>query len=429
MRIAYFDCLSGISGDMTLGALIDAGASADTILDGIRSLGLGELQLQCEEVRKCGFRAIQVEVLHPPEHAHRHLHQIEAMIDGAERITPAAKELAKRIFQALGAAEAKVHGTTIQKVHFHEVGAVDSIADIVGTAIALDQLGIDAVEASPVPTGSGEITIAHGRVSVPAPATAELLLGIPIAPSPVQAELTTPTGAAILHALGRRFGPLPGMVPAAIGYGAGQRDLEGQANVLRVVIGEFHAAPLLADDLTTAPAEPPQGLTDPSGSAGEAPATGSAVRPLYEQDDVVSLETNLDNTTAEDLADCVQRLEQAGALDVYQTACLMKKGRMGVQLTVLAPLELTSTLEQLILQHTRTLGVRRQHLGRTKLLRREAVIETPYGPLEGKEALRPDGRWDFAVEYEAAARLAREQNLSLAAVRQLVASGRPDTTA
>ena len=196
MRIAYLDCASGISGDMTLGALVDAGVSLDTIQQGLDSLGLPSCRLEATEVRKHGFRATHIRVVHEPEHKHRHLHHINEMIDGSQ-LTESQKQLAKRIFLRLGEAEAKVHGTTIEKVHFHEVGAVDSIADIVGSAIGWDLLGVDRIACSAIPTGTGTINIAHGQVSVPAPATAELLKQIPLAPSGIEAELTTPTGAAI----------------------------------------------------------------------------------------------------------------------------------------------------------------------------------------------------------------------------------------
>ena len=210
MKIAYLDLLSGISGDMTLGALIDAGVDLAAIQSGIDSLGLPSCRLSTTDVKKKGFRATQISVEHEPEHVHRHLHHITDMID-ASRLTSQQKDLAKRIFTRLGEAEAKVHGTTIRKVHFHEVGAVDSIADIVGAAIGWDLLGVDRIVASPVSTGQGTITIAHGKVSIPAPATAELLKGIPLQPSSVDCELTTPTGAAILATMVDDFGPLPAM--------------------------------------------------------------------------------------------------------------------------------------------------------------------------------------------------------------------------
>src|SRR5947208_6703061 len=181
MKIAYLDCISGISGDMTLGALVDAGVELAAIQAGIDSLGMKPVRLVASEAKRRGFRGTRIAVEHEPEHAHRHLHHITDMID-ASRLSDRQKDLAKRIFTKLGEAEAKVHGTTIRKVHFHEVGAVDSIADICGSAIAWDLLGVDRIFCSPVPTGGGFVTIAHGRCSVPAPATAELLQGIPLAP-------------------------------------------------------------------------------------------------------------------------------------------------------------------------------------------------------------------------------------------------------
>src|SRR5262245_56160450 len=236
MRIAYLDCASGISGDMTLGALVDAGADLATIQAGIDSLGLPSCRLTTSEVKKRGFRATQILVEHEPEQRHRHLHHITTMID-ASQLSLRARELATRIFTRLAEAEAKVHGTTIEKVHFHEVGAVDSIADIVGSAIGFDLLGIQRVVCSPVPTGRGFVEIAHGRCSIPAPATAELLRGVPLAPLDVEGEVTTPTGRAMVAALADEFGLLPAMRVERIGYGAGQKDFS-QPNLLRVLVGE-----------------------------------------------------------------------------------------------------------------------------------------------------------------------------------------------
>ncbi|WP_153557555.1 nickel pincer cofactor biosynthesis protein LarC [Roseimaritima sediminicola] len=388
MRVAYFDCLSGISGDMTLGALIDAGASLERIVQGVRSLGLGELSITTEDVRKAGFRAVQVTITHPPEHAHRHLHHIEAMIDQADAISEGAKRRARDIFAALAAAEAKVHGTSIQKVHFHEVGAIDSIADIVGSAIALDDLEIAAVEASAVPTGTGFIQIDHGRVSIPAPATAELLCDIPIAASEAPIELTTPTGAAILKATARRFGSVPAMTPRAVGYGAGQKDLEGQANVLRVLVGEL------------------------------AEADGDSPSPL-EYDRVTVLETNIDNTPAEDIAAACEAVLEAGALDVIQTPCVMKKGRSGVQVSVLCPEGRACELERILFLATGTIGIRRYRAERHKLARRSVTRETELGPVVGKECRLPDGSWRFAVEYEEAKAVADRHRLSVHQVREI----------
>ena len=225
---------------MTLGALIDAGADIAAIQAGIDSLGLPSCRLVNTQVKKQGFRATQITVEYEPEHKHRHLHHITAMIDGST-LSDRQKELATRIFRKLAEAEAKVHGSTIEKVHFHEVGAVDSIADIVGAAIGFDLLGVERIICSPIPTGHGYVQIAHGRCSIPAPATGELLRGIPLAALDVEGELTTPTGAAIVAALADDFGPLPSMTVDRIGYGAGQKDFP-QANILRLLVGESQPA-------------------------------------------------------------------------------------------------------------------------------------------------------------------------------------------
>src|SRR5262245_498581 len=299
MRIAYLDCASGISGDMTLGALVDAGAELSAIQAGIDSLGLPSCRLVASEVKKRGFRATQITVEHEPEHKHRHLHHITAMIDGSQ-LTPRQRELATRIFRKLAEAEAKVHGSTIEKVHFHEVGAVDSIADIVGAAIGFDLLGIERVICSPVPTGRGFVEIAHGRCSIPAPATGELLRGVPLAALDVEGELTTPTGAAIVAALAERVGPLPAMRVERIGYGAGVKDFP-QANLLRVLVGDS------------------VGLESAKPQASHSPFTES----------IVVLETNIDDATGVAIGHAVERLWEAGALDVSLVAIQMKKGRPG----------------------------------------------------------------------------------------------------
>ena len=372
-RIAYLDCASGISGDMTLGALVDAGVDLAAMQQGIDSLGLPSCRLVAEEVKKAGFRALQVTVEHEPEHAHRHLHHIVDMIDGSS-ISENAKQLAKQIFQVIGEAEAKVHGTTIQKVHFHEVGAVDSIADVVGAAIGFDILDVDRVAASPIPTGHGFIEIAHGRTSLPAPATAEILAGVPLAECEIEGELTTPTGAAIVKSLCTEFGPLPAMSIDCIGYGSGQRDYETHPNLLRLIVGEA----------TTAVAS----------------------------DTVWLLETNLDDTTGEVIGHTIDRLFAAGALDVYTTAIGMKKNRPGVMLSVLAPNTKTEDLEQILFRETTTLGIRRTRIARHTLARSEHTVETSLGPVVGKLIKVPGGD-RFSPEYESARQLAEQHNLAI----------------
>jgi len=239
-QLAYFDCLSGISGDMTLGALLDAGVPREPLDAMVASLGIPGCSLQVEDCTKLGIAAKQVNVHFEPEHKHRHLSHILELLEGAEMLD-SAKELAEAIFRKLAAAEAKVHGVDIEKVHFHEVGAVDSIVDIFAAALGLKLTGAEQFYASDVPTGNGMVKIAHGRVSVPAPATAELFCQgkIPIRTTTVLGELATPTGAAILATLvpPENFGSVPAMTINAVGYGAGERDLESNPNVMRLVLG------------------------------------------------------------------------------------------------------------------------------------------------------------------------------------------------
>jgi uncharacterized protein (TIGR00299 family) protein len=297
------------------------------------------------------------------------------MIDNS-RLSDRQKELARRIFTRLGEAEAKVHGTTIQKVHFHEVGAVDSIADIVGAAIGWELLGVEQVFASPIPTGQGFVTIAHGRCSIPAPATAELLAGIPLAASDVEAELTTPTGAAIAATLVQSFGPVPPMRIERIGCGAGTRELAEQPNILRLMVGA-------AADETAA----------------------------LEQ--IWVIETNLDDASGELIGYCTKRLWDAGALDVYTTAIQMKKNRPGVVLSVLCNAADIERVEAVLFRETTTLGVRRWPASRRKLERRRHEVTTAWGSIDGVLAMLPGHPPSFSPEYETCRRIAEERKLPL----------------
>ena len=374
MKLAYLDCASGISGDMMLGALVDAGIDLATLNDAVDSLGLRGLRLVGEEVRKKGFRATQVRVEYEPEHIHRHLDDILALID-ASQIGPKAQQMARRIFTRLAEAEAKVHGTAIQQVHFHEVGAADSIADIVGAAVGWDLLGVDRIVASPVPTGTGRIRIAHGECSIPAPATAELLQGIPLVQSAVAQELTTPTGAAILATLVDAFGPLPSMRISRIGCGAGQRDLDEQPNLLRLFLGET--------------------LQQES------------------EEQVWVVETNLDDISGELIGYATTRLWEAGALDVYLTPIQMKKNRPAVKLTVLCHASQLEALEAILFGETTTLGVRRWPVSRQVLDRRPHRVQTEWGPLEGKVGWLADKSLRFTPEFESCRAMAVMHRLPL----------------
>jgi len=373
----HFDCFSGISGDMTLAALFDAGVDAEAVRGGLDSLGL-PIRLEVEKVRKGGFAATYVRVEAPEEHAHRHLPDVEEVL-ARGKLTPRQLELAGRIFRRLAESEAAVHGIAVEKVHFHEVGALDSIADIAGVAIALDLLGAERITSRSVPLGSGMVKCAHGLMPVPAPATAHLLRGVPLAATAIKGELTTPTGAAILATVVKEWIEQPAMTVERIGLGAGTRDLLEQPNVLRLFVGTAEAT-------------------------GANPA---------EHDQVWMLETNLDDVPAEVIGYCFEELFAAGALDVFSTPIQMKKSRPGVLLSVLAPAEALSKLEGILFRETGTLGIRRYAVQRSKMQREQVIVQTPWGPVRGKHGWRADGTSVFSPEYEDCARVARQHGVAL----------------
>jgi pyridinium-3,5-bisthiocarboxylic acid mononucleotide nickel chelatase len=375
-KIAYLDCGSGISGDMTLAALIDAGVKPDDVNRALASLGLPGLQLRTAEVKKHGFRALQVSVEAEPEPAHRHLREILAMID-AGQLNVRQKDLATRMFKALAGAESRVHGVAIEEVAFHEVGAADSIADIVGSAVGWDTLGVDRIVCSPIPTGRGRLRMAHGECSIPAPATAELLRGIPLAESAIEGELTTPTGATIVSTMADSFGPMPAMKIERIGYGAGQKDFAERANILRLLVGEV-------------------------------------IEEAAENADLVCvIETNLDDTNGEMVGYCISRLWEAGALDVYTTAIQMKKNRPAVKLSILCHPGDAPVMEDILFSETGTLGVRRWTAARQVLRRQPHSVVTPWGAVEGKIAWLRNGLPRFSPEYEACRRVAAAHQVAL----------------
>lgn len=381
MRLVYLDCFSGISGDMLLAALLDLGAPRDALLEGLASLDLPAARLEIGEVRRRGFRACNIHVRHDQAQAHRHLADIVRLLRRS-RLTHAQQSLAERLFRRLAEAEARVHGTSVDRVHFHEVGAVDSIYDIVGTAIAWDWLRPDRVVASPVPVGCGTVNIAHGRVQLPAPATAELLRGVPIEATTIEAELTTPTGAVFLAELVDAFGTLPAMTVEQVGYGAGDRDLEEQANVLRVWVGRDQSA----DETET--------------------------------DWVDVLETQIDDQPAEQLAYLMQRLLERGALDVFFTPILMKKNRPGTAITVLAPPGRRAEIESTLFAQSTTTGIRVGRSFRRKLRREAGTVETNWGSIEGKWVTLPEGGRRFVPEFDACRRVADERRVPLPDVYQ-----------
>ncbi len=360
---------------MTLAALIDSGVSAAAIQHGISSLGLAGIRLKVTETIRCGFRATYVQVEHPAQHVHRRLDDILKLIDGGSELSPRQKQRARDIFTAIGRAEARVHGTSLDQIHFHEVGAIDSIVDIVGAAIGWDLLGADLVMSSPIPPGRGFVHIAHGICPVPAPGTAELLKGLPLADIPLNAELTTPTGAAIVQSLVDRFGPLPAMTIRQIGYGAGTKDFPERANILRLFVGELTESP--------------------------------------DVDEVLLLETNLDDVSGEILGYTRQKLQNAGALDVFATAIQMKKDRPGTLLSVICRPADGPRLEQLLFDETGTFGIRQSRLIRSKRRRQSHTVETPWGPVVGKLGWLSGGATVFTPEFESCAAVAQQHGMTL----------------
>jgi pyridinium-3,5-bisthiocarboxylic acid mononucleotide nickel chelatase len=362
MRIAYFDCFAGISGDMTLGALIDAGADADALREQLSALPLAGYVLQVEQVKKRGLSATNVTVAVTHEHHERHFSDIVDIIKPSS-LSDSVKEKSIRIFEKLAEAEAHVHGCHMNHVHFHEVGAVDAIIDIVGAAICLDLLKIDKVYASAMPVPHGFVESAHGRFPLPAPATAELLRDRPVYGVDVEGELVTPTGAAIVSALASGFGPAPAFTLETVGYGAGKAD-HPFPNVLRVMVGS--AAERL--DITTEP--------------------------------LLILETNLDDLNPQFYDSAMDSLFAAGARDVFLAPIQMKKNRPGSLLSVLCDRDKVSTMLSIIFRETSTLGVRIHEVQRACLEREWQSVETSYGPIRIKTGNLGGEMVNAAPEYE-----------------------------
>jgi uncharacterized protein (TIGR00299 family) protein len=356
MKICYLDAFSGISGDMLVGALADAGADAAALTQALTSLETGA-EFQFEKTKRCGIGATKFHVRGGDTGKHRHLPHILEMIERAD-VPQRAKRNAAAVFTRLGEVEAGVHRVPVERVHFHEVGAVDSIADIVGACVALELLGVEEIHCSAVNTGSGTVATEHGVMPVPAPATAALLTGKPIYARGPQVELTTPTGAALAVTLASRFGVAPPMNLDAVGYGAGTRDFAEHANVLRVMIGE---------------------------ASGATEAT------------VVSIiEANLDDLSPQVLAYAMERMLERGALDVSFSPVFMKKNRPGTLVRVIARPEDQETLAQVLLAETSTLGVR-IYAAERRCERRDSVeVETPHG----KVRIKVSAGGAYAPEYE-----------------------------
>ena len=401
----YFDCFSGAAGDMILGALIDAGVPLEELRRALGSLAIDGDGVWTERVTRAGISATKFCVpgedpvldhahdhehghehdhdhlhRHPPAHAHETVHhrarrtlaEIDAIIDRSA-LSRTGKDRAKALFARLGEAEAAIHGTSVDRVHFHEVGALDSIVDIVGTVHALEMINADRIAASPLNVGSGSVRAAHGLYPVPAPATARLLQGTPIYGGPQQAELVTPTGALLVTSYATAYGPVPAMRLTKIGYGAGSRDFEDTPNVLRVLIGE--------EDST-------------------APVRTVAV-----------VEAEIDDMSPQIFGVLMDRLLAEGALDVFYTAIQMKKNRPGTLLTLIAAPDARERLTATIFRETTTIGVRYREMSRECLDREMIVVATPFGDVRVKVARRGGDVLNASPEFEDCARLARERNV------------------
>jgi pyridinium-3,5-bisthiocarboxylic acid mononucleotide nickel chelatase len=381
-RIAYFDCFSGISGDMVLGALVDAGADLGAIEAELRKLSLEGWSISAEKVQRGQIFATHVNVATSEGHHHRGLSVILGRIEKAQ-LAPRAAERARRIFTRLAESEAKVHNQPIEKVHFHEVGAVDSIVDIVGACVGFELLGIDEFACSPLDLGAGQVKTAHGLLPVPAPATADLLRGAPVYTSGIQKELVTPTGAAIATTLSTSYAKIPEMTLNAVGYGAGSADFPEKANVMRLLIGERESG---------AAAENVHGESD-------APIT--------------VIETNVDDMSPQIYGYFVERALAAGALDVFSTAVQMKKNRPGLLVTILSEPANVTRLTELLFGETTTIGVRMYEARRRTLAREFLSVETGHGPVRMKISRLNGSVLNATPEYDDCQRIAAEKGIPL----------------
>jgi len=378
VRILYFDCFAGAAGDMIVAALLDAGADFAFIQSQLQKLPLKGYSLQTKRVQKQGLGALQFTVVSATkEQPHRHYREIKEMLLASD-LVPEVKNLSLEIFARLAAAEGKVHGCPLEEVHFHEVGAVDSIVDIVGAAAAIYNLKAEKIFASPLPLGSGSVQTAHGELPLPAPATVELLKDIPVYTREIKKELVTPTGAAILSTVAQ-FRPYPPMTITGSGYGAGQRDLPF-ANVLRVLVGETQGEQKQQHGLVTV------------------------------------LETTIDDMNPEFYAYIAARLRAKGAVDVILTPVYMKKNRPGTHITVLVNAEFEAAVLETLFAETTTLGVRKSTAEKIMLARRLVTVHTPYGPVRVKVAEKDGKAVNFAPEYEDCKALAQAHNVPIKTV-------------
>lgn len=380
MTILHFDCFSGASGDMIVGALIDLGVDGQEVQDALSQLGVPDLKVSFGRVQRGGLSGTQFQVETSGKQSHRGLQDILDLL-AASGLPPGTQGMAREIFQRICEVEARLHGIPLERVHLHEVGALDSIADVVAAAFCLDRLAPSRITSSALPTGSGTVNCEHGVLPVPAPATLELLRGVPIYPGPVAQEMVTPTGAAILTTAAQEFGPLPRMTVRRTGFGAGTRENPGHPNLLRVIMGD----------------------ADPSGS---------------QETSIVVTETNVDDMSPQDVAPLMDRLFEAGAVDVFVTPVQMKKNRPGLLVTVLAPESAHQAVCERLFHETTTIGLRYHRASRWELDREIEPVETRFGPVAMKISRLAGKVVQVSAEYEDCRRLADEHGIAVDEVRQ-----------
>ena len=378
MKTLYLDCSNGISGDMTLAALLHAGADFDSFRAELGKLGLSGFAVMSKQVSRAGITGLKVDVVVGPDQPERNYNDIIDIIS-VSGISDRAKSVSLKVFGRLAEAEAEAHGVPVSDVHFHEVGAVDSIVDIVGAAVLLDMLGVGRIVSSTLNLGSGTVTFSHGTFPVPAPATAALVKGLPARGSDIPFEMTTPTGAAIVSALADGFGPMPEMVVRAVGYGAGGRDISGIPNMLRAVIGD----------------------------------AANTVDDPYETDCVTVVETNIDDMDPRVFEHVMARLLKAGALDVWLTSITMKKSRPGTTLSVICNEADLKSVVDIIMEETTTFGVRIREERRLKLVREISTVDTQGGPMRLKAGIRGGKILKAVPEYEDAKDIATRTGIPL----------------
>jgi len=382
--IAYFDCFSGISGDMTLGAFLDLGVPAEWLQGRMEALPLTGFEVLAETVSRNGIQAKSVKVRVKDHTTSRHYEDIKSIIENSP-LSSEVKQRSLDIFERIADAEALIHGCPKQKVHFHEVGGIDALVDIVGTVLCVDYLTIDSIIASPIPVGRGFVDCQHGVLPVPAPATLAILKGIPVYGTKIPYELVTPTGAAIIATLAESFDEMPDMVIDKIGYGAGTHELETQPNLLRIILGNE--------------------LTNSEKRIGE-----------YHTDQILIIETCIDDMNPEVFGFLMEQLFEKGALDVYWIPIFMKKNRPGTMVQVLCPENSRDVLMACLLSESSSLGVRYYHAKRWLLGREKIVVKTVYGDISVKHIIQLDGTSRMVPEYDTCKKIALEKNLPIRVV-------------